>query len=467
MLSQTQIDTYYSALLSNSYWSIPTSSTDLGRSAFITYSFPTSASKASVDGGYANSFSATTHAEQVMIRQALKQWSDIAGIKFLEVTPASADIEFGFYNFEDIPQISENTIAFTTLPASGAYVSFNGSINTHGTPIDPPYISLNSQMREQASFIDSFQFTVLHEIGHAIGFKHPFEGDDVLPNLIDDTQNTVLSYTGDRDSTLGPLDIKAAQTVYGTPQEFASHLESWHWDPQTQTLTQVATQASEFLRGTQANDIIDTGGGDDTVVLAGGDDKVIGGANKLAINGGEGFDIAVIDTDYLGSKQDYGNASHYSVFIDTELKTLQTYQHVERIEFNNGTIAFDSDGNAGQAYRLYQAAFDRKPDSPGLGYWIKQLDEKKTNALDMANSFLISKEFTDSYGTKDTLSNTEFITLLYQNVLHRAPETAGLNYWLNDLNKGETWENLLVNFSQSNENINNTANDIVGGIWFV
>jgi hypothetical protein len=33
-------------------------------------------------------------------------------------------------------------------------------------------------------------------------------------------------------------------------------------------------------------------------------------------------------------------------------------------------VALDVDGAAGQAYRLYQAAFDRAPDKNGLGYWI-------------------------------------------------------------------------------------------------
>ena len=34
-------------------------------------------------------------------------------------------------------------------------------------------------------------------------------------------------------------------------------------------------------------------------------------------------------------------------------------------------LALDINGTAGQVYRLYQAAFDRKPDLVGLGYWIE------------------------------------------------------------------------------------------------
>jgi hypothetical protein len=36
----------------------------------------------------------------------------------------------------------------------------------------------------------------VHEIGHALGFKHPFEGEPVLAIDLDSKSNTVMSYIG-------------------------------------------------------------------------------------------------------------------------------------------------------------------------------------------------------------------------------------------------------------------------------
>ncbi|NPA50757.1 MAG: hypothetical protein GXO02_03905 [Epsilonproteobacteria bacterium] len=37
--------------------------------------------------------------------------------------------------------------------------------------------------------------TIVHELGHALGLKHPFEAPNILPDELDDTNHTVMSYT--------------------------------------------------------------------------------------------------------------------------------------------------------------------------------------------------------------------------------------------------------------------------------
>jgi len=54
--------------------------------------------------------------------------------------------------------------------------------------------------------------------------------------------------------------------------------------------------------------------------------------------------------------------------------TPDTLVSIERIQFTDGTLALDESGNAGQAYRLYQAAFGRTPDTPGLSHNLNLLD---------------------------------------------------------------------------------------------
>src|SRR5262249_52000565 len=58
---------------------------------------------------------------------------------------------------------------------------------------------------------------LLHELGHAMGLKHPFEGAAQLPQGRDNTQFTLMSYTqvGGPYSTFSPYDIAALKYLYG------------------------------------------------------------------------------------------------------------------------------------------------------------------------------------------------------------------------------------------------------------
>jgi hypothetical protein len=124
-------------------------------------------------------------------------------------------------------------------------------------------------------------------------------------------------------------------------------------------------------------------------------------------------------------------------------------------------VALDTDGVAGQAYRLYQAAVDRTPDEAGLGYWIHQMD-RGMSLTDVAQAFMAGSEFRSLYGSN--LSDTGFITALYDNVLHRAPDEAGLAWWRDALVQGLTRQEALVYFSESAENVAQVAPAIVNGI---
>lgn len=129
---------------------------------------------------------------------------------------------------------------------------------------------------------------------------------------------------------------------------------------------------------------------------------------------------------------------------------VQVYTNVERLTFTDKSVAYDIDGNAGNAYRLYKAAFDRAPDTAGLGFWIKELD-KGTSLDSVAQQFISSNEFQGMYGAGPT--NAAFVAALYTNVLGRPGEAAGLSYWVGQMNSGAlTDENVLVGFAASTEN---------------
>jgi hypothetical protein len=89
--------------------------------------------------------------------------------------------------------------------------------------------------------------------------------------------------------------------------------------------------------------------------------------------------------------------------------------------------------------------------------------ESGTSLQTVANGFTSAQEFLKTYGQPAT---DQFVTLLYKNVLHRAPDAAGLANWDNLLNTHqETRAQVVVGFSESPEHIANTAAHIDSGIW--
>lgn len=145
-----------------------------------------------------------------------------------------------------------------------------------------------------------------------------------------------------------------------------------------------------------------------------------------------------------------------------------TLPDVDRVQFGDGTLAFDIDGISGRVFRLYQAVFGREPDAEGLGYWIKHQDADRSSFQDVIRSFMDSPEFAQRYGSETSLSDTGFITLLYENVLGRSYDAEGFAYWTEKLETGQTNRpDLLAFFSDSDENVALTADAVSDGIWFV
>ena len=186
--------------------------------------------------------------------------------------------------------------------------------------------------------------------------------------------------------------------------------------------------------------------GNDTLVGGAGNDTLVGGAGNDTLDGGAGLDSAV----FSGSKAVYTlTRTSSGMTAASAADGTDALFHIERLQFTDKTLAFDLDGNAGQAYRLYQAAFDRVPDQGGLGYWIDQMDSG-TGLSQVATGFINSAEFKALYGNNP--SNAEFVTLLYDNVLHRAPDAGGHDFWMNELSHGVSREQVLTGFSESTEN---------------
>ena len=361
--------------------------------------------------------------------------------------------------------------------------------------------------------------TLLHELGHSLGLKHPFAHEDAaggvadgpyLSSFEDASRFTVMSYNtswSDYRLSYSPLDMAALQYMYGPAAAQAAGDTVWTLD----------AQAANFIADGSGNDTIDGSGfaGDltvdlrpgywsylgeksDSIVKAGqatinfgsvienliggvgndrlngndaanhihggaGNDVLAGFLGSDTLEGGSGLDVAV----YLGKFADYKvkvGASGSTVADKDVPADIDWLVGVERLLFDDATVTLDIGGVAGQAYRLYQAAFDRTPDLGGLGFWIKQM-EAGLGLVAVSNAFIVSDEFTKMYGAAP--SNGSFVQNLYKNILHRAPDPGGYEFWVGHLDaKRLTPADVLANFSESVENVAALAVVLEGGIAY-
>lgn len=213
------------------------------------------------------------------------------------------------------------------------------------------------------------------------------------------------------------------------------------------------------------------GGGNDRVFGSWGDETVILGAGTNTFDGRSGFNTYGV----VGDRSEFSISNSDGVFTITKIANPAGHNavasNIERIGFydtsynKTGELAFDLDGNAGQTYRLYKAAFDRTPDDAGLSHNVALMDDGMS-IYGMADAFIRSAEFIGTYG--HAIDDTAFITLLYNNVLNRNPDTAGLAGWADRLASG-TWDRnaVLFGFSESAENKANVAAEINDGIWLI
>lgn len=232
------------------------------------------------------------------------------------------------------------------------------------------------------------------------------------------------------------------------------------------------TNSSDSYYGSVGNDLIRGAYGDDDLYGGNDDDDLYGEEGEDHLYGSNGDDhlYGGVGTDhgyYEGSHTEYAlmrTSNGIQLGDNNSLRNgTDILESVERIHFADVSLAFDTDGIAGEAYRLYKAAFDRESDDSGLGYWIAQL-ENGASLSGVANAFVASDEFQHLYGSD--VSDEEFVNLLYNNVLDRDADADGYHYWTSQLDTNLTRADVLVSFSESGENQNNVSELIATGIRY-
>lgn len=265
----------FTSILSGGSWS---GADTTASPAFVTYSFEAVAQPYLTGAGYSGafmaSFAAFSEADRALAHDALGQWAAVCGIVLLEVPAGHGDMRFGKFDASLSPD-SDGAAGFAFGPDRP--VNFSSSEFKPGGDV---FIDIHASNNIGL---------MLHEIGHALGFNHPFEGPNTLAANLDNTTNTVMSYSGLSPTHLGAFDIAAAQHDYGVLD--AANLASWNWDAAALTLTQTGKTGNETIFGVAVKDVIGGGEGNDTLVGFGGNDSIAGGAGNDQLFGGEGADV--------------------------------------------------------------------------------------------------------------------------------------------------------------------------------
>ena len=221
--------------------------------------------------------------------------------------------------------------------------------------------------------------------------------------------------------------------------------------------------------------VVEAGNFDEEIIALAGNDNFTGNTGNDYFDGGEGIDTAIFRGTFgdctltasstINDKTDSTGKTVLSGYL-VEDKTISrdgtdSLVSVERLQFSDVNIALDTDASnsAGGIYRLYKAALDRNPDLGGLGYWIAQADAGAKDAVRMATDFTYADEFKTLYGVQTTDNYmtgediTALVTKIYENVLDRAPDAGGRDYYSGQITANlKTVGQVLAEISDSVEN---------------
>ncbi|WP_292992678.1 M10 family metallopeptidase [Nitrosomonas sp.] len=463
-------DNQIDSLLSGTRW---TNST-------ISYSFPTSNNPlfwSTLSGsGYGSQFGdgepwnstakPLNNADQGYFENALQQWANVANLNFIKVAETPSDVGDIRTAYTEDPD--ESTLAWSYLP-SNSPKSGDIWMNTQSL--------LNFENWTPGTI--SFE-TLLHEIGHALGFKHPFANPDdpteeTLPPALDSIMHTIMSYTysnlqGEEGNEFSfhpttpmVLDIAAMQYLYGANTHYHAGNDTYTyndantyneaiWDASgaSDTIQYTGTISSRIdLNPTSASFIgepiyVQSNGVNvglpipnvwiaDSVIIenaiAGqGDDVLIGNDSSNILDGDSGIDTVLVQAprdNYTLSKTPSG----YTVTANANPGNQDTLTHIERLEFSDTKLALDLDGYAGEVAKLLGAVFGAaaaaNQDYVGIGL----TESDKGLSYEQLGEFAIH--------AAELTSHDEIVTLLWQNLFGAAPSETQKSPYVKMLDTGE------------------------------
>ena len=213
----------------------------------------------------------------------------------------------------------------------------------------------------------------------------------------------------------------------------------------------------------------------DTIIGNDANNSITGGAGNDTIDGRGGTNTSV----YSGAAKNFAvtltaGSPSFTVQDKTGANGVDSLTSIQNLQFTDqsidttwfGKTASLSSAQLSSLTQLYIASFNRAPDALGLNYWGSQL--KDGMALgSIAASFFVQPEAAAAYPAGQPTGT--FVNAVYNNVLGRSADSAGLDYWSGQLASGSVGKNsfllALINGATGSD-LTYLANKVSVGSYF-
>lgn len=223
---------------------------------------------------------------------AFRAWDVASGLSFTRVQDCGLPFDDPRCTTPDIRVLFDTGVHSNSRldlafdgPGGSAGHAFYPPLPGGGTGAGDVHLDDGEVWRVDGRRIPDLQSLAMHEIGHALGLRHPPSSQ--CPFRPFPARATMCSTTYGADRTLAPDDIAGIRALYGPP----SATETCAGRAVTVDLGQgeVPTSRADVIVGTNRPDDIRAGGGADVVCALGGDDTIsLGPGADLAHGGGGG-----------------------------------------------------------------------------------------------------------------------------------------------------------------------------------
>jgi hypothetical protein len=442
----------------------------LGSPVTVTYSFPAQL-PAAYSGEDAFGWKPFTAQQQSATREILNALQKQIGITFVEVSGASGTIRFS-----DNTQSGSSGYAYMPNQGSDVFISNKYSANVTSGSVA--------------------WATLVHELGHALGLKHPgnYNATSTVNPLAvgnflgvneDTFYNTIMTYRDSAqnisDTSFMPYDMLALRYLYGTrASETGDSLYNFS-DASGQSVRNIVddggTDTLDFSAVTVGVEMTLVPGGYSSVgkLLSGAKalanvtlsldavienvigtvqaDVVVGNAanNTLTgrggndtLDGGAGVDAAV----YSGPRARYTitkTQSGQTVKDNASTDGTDTLANIERLFFSDSKLALDLNGAAGQTVKLIGAVFGKAAvaNAGFVGTGLRLLD----------NNMSYEELGTLAINETGKKTNIDIVSLLWTNLFGSAPTSGQSAPYVAMLDKGLSAGALAVKAADTAENM--------------